>query len=128
MAVVFVFVGALLLAAMALVGVTVDTISGFSDVDGEVVVVLEYAVASGRGDDEEDDDDDEGKGCGFVVISSESGGGDVEQRGNADVDAAVWNDIIIRYCHQGFTCACLVLFFIKYNCILYVLFTSVQSF
>ena len=112
---------------MALVGVTVDTISGFSDVDGEVVVVLEYAVASGRGDDEEDDDD-EGNGCGFVVISSESGGGDVEQQGNADVDAAVWDDIIIRYCLQGFTCAFLVLFFIKYNCILYVLFTSVQSF
>ena len=33
------------------------------------MVVLEYAVASGRGDDEEDDDD-EGKGCGFVVIST----------------------------------------------------------
>ena len=44
-------------------------ISKDTNVVHTVVVVLEYAVASGRGDDEEDDDD-EGKGCGFVVIST----------------------------------------------------------
>ena len=44
-------------------------ISKDTNVVHTVVVVLEYAVASGRGDDEEDDDD-EGKGCGFVDIST----------------------------------------------------------